>query len=895
MNERIVAQVESLAESLVLWDGRDPSALKEAFAALAALADEAGQGIVSRACSAACQRLAGPDGSGTAVSGDADLVRSLEELVSALQDVVVNGRDPSAHPALSGAARADSGESWAMAPAAAQDASAEAPAAPPSLSAPSSPSWFVDKKILADFLARQDGVMEEFESLILDWERSKDTERMREILRLMHTVKGESALLGISDVEHLCHAVEDYLGRAGDGAKIDLLLETKDWFLQVFRFHSGRAGSPAPMESVREKLMAPVDAEPAAEEGALPLQAWITLPAGADQEILADFICESREHLENADLKIMSLETDPGNQESMNAIFRAFHSIKGVAAFLGLEGIRTLAHEVETLLDKVRSGAIKASGGMVDLWLESVDAMRKILSALAAASDHHVTAQDAAAWNALLVQVRKAVAGNLPEAHKPAGAGSASASAPGQKLGEILVQSGAVTSEELRATLSAQENGARPGRLGEMLVKEGKASAQEVTQALRSQKSPEESPAAAAAAGAMAVKETVKVEAERLDRLLDAIGELVIAESMIVQSPELRGKVSPTMLQRLAHLDKITRGLQEMGTSLRMVPIRPVFQKMARLVRDLSKKQGKAIEFATLGDQTELDKTVVEKIGDPLVHMVRNAIDHGIETDPQVRIRAGKPAVATVQLSAFQKGGNICIKLQDDGRGLNREAILAKARENGLIKQDAVLEDRDVWQLIFEPGFSTAKEVTETSGRGVGMDVVKRNVEELRGRIEIQSHSGVGTTFSIWLPLTLAIIDGMIVRLGGDRFIFPTLSILRIVPLVEEEIYSVVGKGEMLKLQDEMIPLIRLHQLYPGFESAGWARLAVIVESEGKKVGIPVNELLGQQQIVIKALGESFKNIPGLTGGAILSDGNVGMILDVDGLMKCLLTEDARA
>jgi two-component system chemotaxis sensor kinase CheA len=888
MNDQIVAQVECLAESLVLWDGRDPSALEIAFTVLAVLAEEDGQGTVARASRAACRRLAGSQDPGTAVSGDADL----EGLVSALQDVVVNGRDPSEHPALSGAAQSSTAESWAMAPA----DSADAPAPPSASATPSSPAWFVDKKILGDFLARQDGVMEEFESLILDWEKTKDMERMREILRLMHTVKGESALLGISDVEHLCHAVEDYLGRAGDGAKIDLLLETKDWFLQVFRFHSGRAGSPAPMESVREKLMASVDAVPAVDGDALPLQAWITLPAGADQEILTDFISESREHLENADLKIMSLETDPGNQESMNAIFRAFHSIKGVAAFLGLEGIRTLSHEVETLLDKVRSGTIKASGGMVDLWLESVDAMRKILSALAAPSDNKVTAQDAVIWNALLAQVRKAVAGNPPAAHKQAVSGSGLGSNAGLKLGEILVQSGAVTSDELRDTLSAQENGGNPGRLGEILVKEGKASPQVVTQALRSQNSqkpPEDNPAGGGS-GSLAVKETVKVEAERLDRLLDAIGELVIAESMIVQSPELRGKVSPTMLQRLAHLDKITRGLQEMGTSLRMVPIRPVFQKMARLVRDLSKKQGKAIEFVTNGDQTELDKTVVEKIGDPLVHMVRNAIDHGIETDPQDRIRSGKPAIATVQLSAFQKGGNICIKLQDDGRGLNREAILAKARENGLIKSDAVLEDRDVWQLIFEPGFSTAKEVTETSGRGVGMDVVKRNVEELRGRIEIQSHLGVGTTFSIWLPLTLAIIDGMIVRLGGDRFIFPTLSILRIVPLVEEEIYSVVGKGEMLKLQDEMIPLIRLHQLYPGFESAGWARLAVIVESEGKKVGIPVNELLGQQQIVIKALGESFKNIPGLTGGAILSDGNVGMILDVDGLMKCLHTEEAR-
>lgn len=885
MNERIAAQVEHLAETLVLWDGRDPASLRDAFTLLAGLAEEAGQEVVARAARAAHARLDAPaaaNGPGTSSDGDQGLMAYLNGIVAALQDVVVNGRNPSEHPALSSAAMEVAVDAADAAPSAPSTSSA--PTAPPA-----SPAWFVDKKILGDFLARQDGVMEEFESLILDWEKTKDMERMREILRLLHTVKGESALLGISDVEHLCHATEDYLGRAVDGAKIDLLLEAKDWFLQVFRFHSGRVGAPAPMESLREKLLAPLDEGPSAGGEGLALDAWIGLPPGADKEILTDFISESREHLENADLKIMSMETDPGNQESMNAVFRAFHSIKGVAAFLGLEGIRTLSHEVETLLDKVRSGTVKTSGGLIDLWLESVDVMRKLLAALASPSDNRPSQHDVDNWNALLDQVRKAVAGILPAADAPSGA----AQAAGLKLGEILVQAGAVTTADLSETLSAQEHGGNPGRLGEILVKEGKASAQAVTQALRSQKAPEDAPAAIGG-GSVAVKETVKVEAERLDRLLDAIGELVIAESMIVQSPELRGKVSPTMAQRLTHLDKITRGLQEMGTSLRMVPIRPVFQKMARLVRDLSKKQGKAIEFITEGDQTELDKTVVEKIGDPLVHMVRNAIDHGIETDPQDRVRAGKPDVATVRLSAFQKGGNICIKLQDDGRGLNREAILAKARENGLIKPDAVLEDREVWLLIFEPGFSTAKVVTETSGRGVGMDVVKRNVEELRGRIEIHSQPGAGTTFSIWLPLTLAIIDGMIVRLGGDRFIFPTLSILRIVSLVEEEIYTVVGKGEMLKLQDEMIPLIRLHQLYPGFESKGWARLAVIVESEGKKVGIPVNELLGQQQIVIKGLGESFKNIPGLTGGAILSDGNVGMILDVDGLMKCLQAEESR-
>ena len=287
----------------------------------------------------------------------------------------------------------------------------------------------------------------------------------------------------------------------------------------------------------------------------------------------------------------MSLETDPGNQEAMNAVFRAFHSIKGVAAFLELEGIRTLGHETETLLDLVRSGKLPASGPMVDLFLEAVDAMRKMILALQHPSDHGITQGDADTWNTLLSRVRDAVAGKIPLAPPKA---PTQESVVGLRLGEILVQSGAITPENMRDALATQHTAGNSGKLGELLVKEGMASAKAVSQALRSQKSAGEE---TGDRSVVAVKETVKVEAERLDRLLDAIGELVIAESMIVQSPELRGKVTPMMVQRLAHLDKITRGLQEMGTSLRMVPIRPVFQKMARLVRDLSKKQGKAIEL----------------------------------------------------------------------------------------------------------------------------------------------------------------------------------------------------------------------------------------------------------------------------------------------------------
>jgi two-component system chemotaxis sensor kinase CheA len=268
--------------------------------------------------------------------------------------------------------------------------------------------------------------------------------------------------------------------------------------------------------------------------------------------------------------------------------------------------------------------------------------------------------------------------------------------------------------------------------------------------------------------------------------------------------------------------------------------------------------------------------------------MLRNSLDHGIEADGEARRAAGKPGTATVRLSAFQKGGNVCIEIADDGRGLNREAILAKARERGLLAPGSEPSDKEVWGCIFEAGFSTAKQVTEISGRGVGMDVVKRNIEALRGRIDIRSEAGKGTVFSIWLPLTLAIIDGMVVRIGKERYVFPTLSIVRIVTFREEDRLTVRGKGEMLSIQDELVPLFPLPGWFPGGAAAAGdtPRILVIAESEGRKAAFPVDELLGQQQIVIKKLEEAFPEVPGISGGAILPDGRVGLILDMDTLMK---------
>jgi len=366
------------------------------------------------------------------------------------------------------------------------------------------------------------------------------------------------------------------------------------------------------------------------------------------------------------------------------------------------------------------------------------------------------------------------------------------------------------------------------------------------------------------------------------------IGELVIAESMVSQSEELRELNSTKLARHLSQLDKITRELQEMATSLRMVPLRSTFQKMARLVRDLAKKSGKPVEFVMTGEDTELDKSVVDKIGDPLVHMVRNAVDHGIEVSPEERRKRGKPPVGRIELRAFHKGGNIHIEIEDDGRGLDCEAILAKARERGLVREGDSLSEREIFNLIFQPGFSTAKVVTDVSGRGVGMDVVKRNIEALRGQIEIQSEPGKGSVFSIRLPLTLAIIDGMVVRVGAERYIVPTLNIVRSVRPRPQDLSTVLHRGEMLSLQGELIPLFRLAELFEieGAQQDPTEGLVVVVEDEGRQIGLLTDELVGQQQIVIKTLGEALQGVRGISGGAIMPDGRVGLILDVGGLIR---------
>jgi two-component system chemotaxis sensor kinase CheA len=366
------------------------------------------------------------------------------------------------------------------------------------------------------------------------------------------------------------------------------------------------------------------------------------------------------------------------------------------------------------------------------------------------------------------------------------------------------------------------------------------------------------------------------------------VGELVITQSMLSQIGEnFDQNMLPQLLDGLAQLERNTREMQEGVMRIRMLPISFAFNRFPRLVHDLSSKTGKKVELKLTGEQTELDKTVMEKIGDPLVHLVRNSLDHGIEM-PDVRVASGKSEAGTIQLNAYHQGGNIIIEIEDDGAGLNEEKIYQKAIDKGLIDANENLSTEKVYDLIFMPGFSTADVVSDISGRGVGMDVVRKNINGLGGNVEVSSERGVGTKFTIRLPLTLAIMDGQMIRVGQENYILPLVSIIESIEITDQDVKKVSGKGELYKLREEYISVIRLHEVFNVTSditelSEG---LLVIVDSGGEKVGIFIDDLLGQQQVVIKSLETNYRKVVGFSGATILGDGTVALIIDVNGLIS---------
>ncbi|HNP59597.1 MAG TPA: chemotaxis protein CheA [Nitrospirales bacterium] len=440
-----------------------------------------------------------------------------------------------------------------------------------------------------------------------------------------------------------------------------------------------------------------------------------------------------------------------------------------------------------------------------------------------------------------------------------------------KRVGDILVEEGVVTPEQVTESLAKQKP------LGEILVEEKKASPQQVDKALQKQQQLKKNEVA-----------SIRVDTEKIDKLINLVGELVITQSMIT---DLSEKFSidqlPVLQERITQLERNTREIQERVMSIRMMPIGSAFHRFPRLVRDLAGKSGKQIQLVMSGEETELDKTLIEAIGDPLTHLVRNSADHGLEL-PEDRLSQGKSARGTIRLHAYHDGGNICVAVEDDGRGLNREKIIKKAVEKGIIADGSNMSDEAVYQLIFRPGFSTAESITDVSGRGVGMDVVKRNIEGLGGSVDIQSTMGKGSRLTLKLPLTLAIIDGMTVRVGQDNYIIPLIAVTESIRPKPNELQRIVGKGEVVSLRGEWVPVVKLYEAFnltPDFTDPSQA-LLVIVEADGRRLAVLVDELTGQQQVVIKSLEQNFRKVEAISGATILGDGQVALILDVPGLAK---------
>jgi two-component system chemotaxis sensor kinase CheA len=580
-----------------------------------------------------------------------------------------------------------------------------------------------------------------------------------------------------------------------------------------------------------------------------------------DIEIYTGFVVESLEALQSIEIGLIDLEQNADDMESINTIFRSFHTIKGVSGFLGLERINKLSHRSENLLDKIRSSEIDIDADATDVILSSVDLLKQMIEGVQIGMDNGTDLDNGIDVVPVIARIERIQATDACST---------------KRLGEILVDQGSVSPQAVEEAVSRQKKTPHK-KLGRILVEDGLVNPGQVASALRKQKR----------SGARKIDLQVKVDTQKLDNLVDLAGELVIAQAMLRQHPYVLAADDHGLVHTLGQLNQITSSLQTMSMTLRMVPIKSTFQKMIRLVRDLARSSGKKVRLTMEGEETEIDRNVVDELYEPMVHMIRNSVDHGLET-PEERAAAGKKAQGHIRLKAFHRGGKIVVEISDDGRGLNRSRILEKARSNDLIGDHSKLSDEEINSLIFHPGFSTAREVSDISGRGVGMDVVKKGIEKLRGRVDIQTTPGRGSTFVISLPLTLAIIEGMLVRVGQERYVLPALSIIESFRPSREQYSTVEGKGEMILSRGRLIPLVRLSKIFEvhSHVEAPWDGLVVVVEYDGKYLCLLMDELLGKEEVVIKSMGEIMKDVPGIAGGAIMSDGRVGLILDMAGIWQ---------
>ncbi len=747
------------------------------------------------------------------------------------------------------------------------------------------------KEFVSEFVNSSRELLDDVEPQIMALEKSStaygevDPEILNTIFRLFHTLKGTASFVDLQTITSVTHEAETLLDIFRkekinlQTEHVDLLCRTNDFIRNILdtvekqlddkgfedvasgividlkntiAAVSGEAGaeklSPGNFSGNSVPQIKPAAAasedtqqnaqEPETEEAELEQELKLVITP----EMQKRFTQESHELCEEAELMLLAFERVPDNLELAANAFRALHSIKGNAGFFGFAELEKVSHAAETILDSLRCGAKKPDKNIMSAILSAIDFIRN--GAKKVADGLRIDAAETSRLTEVLNSISGESLGSGPNQSRPEGQDSSSTGIAGE------------SSKQSEAQAKTSDSQSSDG-------------AQKTVSAATSQ-------------------QYIRIDTEKLDMLLDLVGEMVIAESMVANSPDLRGLQLEKFDKAIHHLNKITRDIQETALAMRMIPLSSTFHKMERLVRDLSNKFNKKIKLEIAGEETEVDKTIIEQISDPLVHIIRNSMDHGLESNEE-RIAAGKPPVGTVRLEAKHSAGEVWIIIEDDGRGLNREKIIKKAIENSLIRGDGSdMKDEEVWKLIFEPGFSTAEKVSNISGRGVGMDVVKRNIEKLRGRVDIRTQKNAGTMIILRIPLTLAIIDGMEIQVGRARYIIPISSIRQSFKTTPDKITHTPDGTEVVNVRGELLPVIRLHKMYNinSLYTKLEEGLLIIVENNEKKCCLFVDELIGQQQIVIKGLSNYLGHVRGVSGCAIMGDGEISLILDIGDLIN---------
>jgi two-component system, chemotaxis family, sensor kinase CheA len=759
------------------------------------------------------------------------------------------------------------------------------------------------REILSSFVAEGYERLDDAEVQISRLAEQADIQALNSVFRLFHSVKGSAGYLGLENIKELTHEAETLLdifikGKAElSPNSLDLIFATVDILRELvalvekeFSDKKGEKNAKAQSAVIRSHIqeICPPETSPSdvakktetirtASSSPEEALASETITADATQmpnevhtnslvteDMIRSFLEECQDLLDRSEQKAMAIQPRQANKDAVHDIFRAIHTIKGNAGFFGYQLLERICMDFETRLDGWRKKEGPLGENASNEILLNIDILRKIIASVIIHDGPQQKIEPKAPEPVLAVQKPK------PVEYRP--------------VGKILVDMGVVEEDVVQDALNDQE---RP--IGEILVQKGLVKPEQIQEALSIQQASKQSQAAEGMVEV--IRREIRVDTQKLDKLFELVGELITAESMVINSPDLHGLRLDSFTKAFASLNKISREIQETTMMIRMIPLEGLFHKMSRLVRDLSRKMNKPVSFDISGQETEMDKNVIEQIADPLVHIIRNAIDHGIE-DGETRKTRGKNETGTLSLSARYEGSEIWISIRDDGAGLNKERILEKAIERGLIKGNPEeLTDKEIYAFIMEAGFSTAKAVSEVSGRGVGMDVVKKNLEQVHGRIDIHSTPGEGTEFVLAIPLTMAIIDGITVRVGSNRYSLPLNDIIEFFKIDASQVSRGENSSETVNIRKEFLPLVKLGEVFdvPDAVKAAEDGIVILVNNAGRRACLLIDEVIGNQQIVVKSLSGYLGKIDGISGCSILGDGGVSFIIDTGKLLSLRL------